>query len=298
VEWANGAARQVLALSFGPAGEAAPFPEALPTRILDQAQGGSRVEVSGRPFVATWWTTERGRRCVGMVPIPAAGAGVVPENLRTLAEIGRMTATFAHELRNPLASLAGALDLLDGDLHRDERREVATLARNRLQEMRRLLDDTLRLSRPLRGVPEPLDPRAIVETAAAEARLDPKFRGIAVRTEVPGFPVRALGHEQALQQALANLLLNAAEAQEGRGTILVRLVVEGSWIVMRVQDEGPGIPAARREEVFGPFRTTKTGGTGLGLAYVRQVAEAAGGRALIEASDRGACVRVDLPRAL
>ena len=118
-----------------------------------------------------------------------------------------------------------------------------------------------------------------------------------MREELGDELVSAFGHEQPLRQAVTNLLVNAAQAQDGDVRITVRLATEGTWAVLRVEDDGPGIPADKREKVFEAFWTTKTAGTGLGLSFVRRVAEASGGRVSVEDVRTGACLRLDLPLA-
>jgi two-component system sensor histidine kinase TctE len=163
--------------------------------------------------------------------------------------------------------------------------------------MKTLLDDTLCLVRPFREPPAPLDVAAVVHAAVVGMRTDPSFRRVTMREELGEGPVTALGHEQPLRQAVTNLLVNAAQAQDGDARITVRLATEGTWAVVRVEDDGPGIPADKREKVFEAFRTTKVAGTGLGLSFVRRVAEASGGRVRVEDVAKGACVRLDLPLA-
>jgi signal transduction histidine kinase len=109
--------------------------------------------------------------------------------------------------------------------------------------------------------------------------------------------VTALGWPEPLRHALVNLFLNAAQASEGTGRVEVRVSDEGGRVAIRVLDDGPGIPAESREKVFAPFWTTKPSGTGLGLAYVRRVAETSGGSVEFENVPRGASVRLELPRA-
>jgi len=264
---------------------------------FERPAGRRRVEHLGRPWLAIWWTDSERRRALGLIELPVALHEDPQGNLRALAGLGRLSATLAHEIRNPLAALAGALDLLESDADPAERPEVISLARQRLNQMKTLLDDTLRLARPFKRPPAPLDPAAVVRSAVDGVRTDALFRGIDLRVDVGAESVTAVGHEEALRQAITNLLLNAAQAQEGKGSIRVRMTEEDGWVVIRVIDAGPGIAAEHREKVFEPFWTTKASGTGLGLSYVRRAAEASGGRVLVEDAAGGACVRIDLPRA-
>jgi len=219
--------------------------------------------------------------------------------LRGVAELGRVTSTFAHEIRNPLASLASAVDLLAKDLVPAERADVARMARSRLSQMKSLLDDTLRLARPLRGPPTVFDPIPALASAVDIARSDPRFQGVEVRFDPAGDPLEVRSYEEPLRQAVLNLLVNAVEAQGSSGTIEVSLAREDAGrIAVRVRDGGPGIPQDLRAKVFDPFWTTKAAGTGLGLAFVRRLAEGSGGAVDVEdVPPPGACLRILLPRA-
>lgn len=292
VQWANASA--------GPAGadlEALVGDRAaeLRRRLAERAAGRMRVDGPSGPRGAVWWTEPSGRRVVGVLSGPGDDAEAAAGNLRTLAELGRTLSVLAHELRNPIASLAGALDVLGAGPTPEDQAEVVALAKARLLGMRALLDDVLRYARPLRGDPVIVDAAAVVESAVTAVRADPRFQRCRFEFAPPADPVAARAHEEPLRQALVNLLVNGAEAQGGGGRVVATLGVEGAWAVLRVADDGPGVAVEPRARLFEPFWTTKSTGTGLGLAHVRRVAEAAGGRATVEPSPRGACFRLDLP---
>ncbi len=233
--------------------------------------------------------------------VPVDAAREPPEDvsaMRGLAELGRVTSTFAHEIRNPLASLASAVELLAKDLVPAERDDVVRMARARLSQMKLLLDDTLRLARPFRGPPAVVDPVPALASAVEIARSDPRFAGVDVRLEVSGDAPDVRTYEEPLRQAALNLLVNAIESQGARGAIRVLVADEADGLAIRVRDEGPGIPAALRAKVFDAFWTTKAAGTGLGLAFVRRLAEGSGGSVVVEDTPPpGCCVRILLPRA-
>jgi signal transduction histidine kinase len=265
--------------------------------VLHEREGARRVEGLDRPRVAIWWTGPAGERVLGLIERPPAEGGLAERRENPLEEMGRMAATMAHEIRNPLASVAGALELLEEEDDPIERKDIAQMARKRLLQMRALLDDTLRLSRPIDKEPEAVDANAAIESAVSLLRANPKASAVEIAVVLDEGQVDVRSHAEPLRQALANLLLNAAEAQAWAGRIEVSLRREGERAVIRVRDEGPGIPPERHEDVFRPFYTTKSGGTGLGLAYVRGVADAAGGSIALEDAERGACFRLTLPLA-
>ncbi len=257
-----------------------------PRRARERSAEGRRPR---GPRSAVWWTGALGQRVVGLLAGPGDEADIAAGNLRTLAELGRTLSVLAHELRNPIASLAGALDMLAASDSPEDQAEVIHLARGRLLGMRALLDDVLRYARPFRGEPTIVDVVAVVESAEAAVRADPRYLRCRFEHEVGADVLHVRAHEEPLRQALVNLLINAAEAMAGQGRVQTDVVAEGAWAVLRVRDEGPGIAAEHHERVFEPFWTTKLTGTGLGLAHVRRVAEAA---AVVRASSPNRAGRV------
>jgi signal transduction histidine kinase len=299
VLWANAAARTRHSLNDATLSEALSQPPLadLAHTVFERATGTRGVEFAGHAMLAVWWTDTRRSRVLGLFEHPSGRRASLGGAEQALAEIGRVASTLAHEIRNPLSSLVGALDLLESESDPVVRAEVVDLARQRLTQMRILLDDTLRLARPFKEAATSIQPDLVIRSALSGVLTDALFREIDLRLESGGEPISALGHEEPLRQAVTNLLLNAAEAQDGHGSIKVRLTKEAGCAVIRVIDDGPGVPPDKRERVFDPFWTTKTTGTGLGLSYVRRVAEASGGRAFVEECNRGACFRLDLPLA-
>ncbi len=265
--------------------------------VLEASDGLLPGQHLGGSRIATWWTDDRGLRVLTLLGAPHSTEGRADRHLRTLADVGRMAATLAHEIRNPVASLAGALDLLADESDPSEREEIIKLARGRLNQMRILLDDTLRLARPIEGPTEPIDVHDLIQSALHELRMDAQFEDMEIDFPAPEAPIIVGAHPEPLRQAMINLVLNAAQAQEGRGRIQILLEPLARHVIIRVADEGPGIPAEARQRVFSPFYTTRSEGTGLGLAFVRRVVDAAGGDLAVENVKRGACIRLELPLA-
>lgn len=214
-----------------------------------------------------------------------------------LADLGRVAAGLAHELRNPLASMAGSVELLRGQatIGGDERRLLDIVLReaSRLDE---LVTEFLRFARPPPLRPGAVDLASLLDDALRVFAHDPAAAGLALTRELAAAPA-ACDSDQ-IRQVVWNLLRNAAQALgSGRGgRIAVACGGEdgGAWFA--VEDDGPGIPAAERERIFLPFHTTKERGTGLGLAVVQRIVDAHGGRVEVRsAPGQGARFTVHLP---
>lgn len=216
---------------------------------------------------------------------------------RHLSDLGQVSAGAAHEFRNAAAAIDGFADLA----LRSPQRAVEHLKaiRREAQEMSRVTSDFLLFARPEGFSPEPVDLAAVADAAAAET--EAAFPEVAVR-RLGSFPT-VLGSEVLLRRALVNLLRNGVEAtadERRREPEAIRL--EGSRgdgeIFLAVGDRGKGVDAARREEIFLPFYSTKPRGSGFGLAIVARIAELHGGT--VEVGPReggGALFTLRLPEA-
>jgi len=209
----------------------------------------------------------------------------------------RLVRVLGHELNNslaPICSIAGSLEEImkrearAADWEDDLRRGLRVIA-ERSDALSGFMRDYARLTRLPKPQLRSLDLEALVRGAAAvETRL-------AVQIE-PGPPVRVNADRDQLQQMLINIIRNAVDASlEAGGKVRVRWARNGNWVNLFVQDEGPGI--ANPANLFVPFFTTKPGGSGIGLALSRQIAEAHGGSVSLEnrAGTKGCEARICLP---
>jgi signal transduction histidine kinase len=214
------------------------------------------------------------------------------ERMRSWVSMARRV---AHELKNPLTPMRLAVHTLQrdpADAARDEALEVIAAEADRLDEMARGFAQFGRLPE---GPPSEIDLPEMLDYLL-RTHLPP---GVERRLEVPADLPNILGHHDALSRAFSNLLLNAADAVDpGSGTVIaeVRLHPDPQTVEVRILDDGPGIATEHLERIWEPDFSTKTRGTGLGLALVRQTAQAHGGSA--DARNRpegGAEFRVVLP---
>jgi signal transduction histidine kinase len=197
-----------------------------------------------------------------------------------LAAIGKMAAHVTHEVRNPLSSIALNLELLEEEVGSTDP-EVKNLLRAIGQEVQRLSglsDQYLSMARRKPPEQEECDLGALVRSAVEFMRKDVERHGVELSAVIPAqLPWVSLDQGQ-VRQVLFNLVRNAREAMPGGGRVLIAVSQRGDCLVVKVADNGPGIPAEREAQLFDPFYTTKDHGTGLGLAVSRQILAAHGGK--------------------
>lgn len=214
------------------------------------------------------------------------------------ATAGLLASSVAHDINNALGIITGNL----GSLRRieglapDDRQAVIDIeeAAGRLGNLVQRLRDAG--GRPGRSQARDLDLAAVVTEVVGLTRLHRRVRHCRVRVEADK-PVGVRADPGLFEPVLLNLVLNAADATNGRGTIEVRVRAEGESALLEVHDDGPGIPEDFRARVFEPFHTTKAEGSGLGLFSVKSMIEAAGGTVDVDNSPLGGvCLRVALSR--
>lgn len=213
-----------------------------------------------------------------------------------LATVGEMAAGVAHELRNPLAGIDLALANLRQELDQSDAGERIDLIRAELKRLGGLLNDLLDQARLTPEATRPVAVAGAVGEVLALARYQiPEQIGFAI--DIPTDLVCQLP-EARLRQAVLNLILNAAQAMPGAGSISVRVRRTERGLELVVEDDGPGFPEAMLREGVQPFRTGRQSGSGLGLATVRRLALDLDGRLVLEnLPERGARVTLLLPCA-
>jgi signal transduction histidine kinase len=248
---------------------------------------------------------------LGLMRSLAPPAGLVLENAlllrrhaerERLAALGKLSAVIIHEIKNPL----GIIRVSSGTLKKrfeppDSGHELASFIEEEVVRMNDTVTQFLTFARPSQPVVEAFDLAQLVRQTASVARADLEQATIALELqgeeEVP-----ALGDVDQLRRVVLNLLVNAKQALAGqddrRISLSCRRVTSaaGAHAELVVANNGPGIPAADRAEIFEPFYTTRPGGTGLGLAIARQLLREQGGRIRIQDREGGGVAfRVTLP---
>ena len=227
------------------------------------------------------------------------------ERLRDrLAALGEMAAAIAHEVKNPLAGI----EVMAGVLRRKlgaQPEAQATLSEiiNECKAANAIVVEVLEFVRPVRLEVERVAVDAVLREAVALASSTTPPGATTVTVDVPDGLPEIPGDAHQLRQLFMNLINNAFEALNGRGSVSVRARFdeaddegEPAHVVIEVQDDGPGMSADQAERVFSPFFTTKPQGTGIGLAVVRKVVDAHDGNIrLTTPLEGGTCFRISLP---
>ncbi|HOI10391.1 MAG TPA: ATP-binding protein [Myxococcota bacterium] len=214
-----------------------------------------------------------------------------------------MASVVAHEVRNPLNSIALNVDLLREMLEgpgRDPARalDVLRAVQGEVDRLAEITEEYLRFGRMPKGVMAACDLGRVLRETRDFMEGEFAAAGIAVRTELPDVPLRVRTDEGQFRQALINILRNAVEAMPDGGTLTLRAAEQDDRVVVAVADTGVGIPDAFKARLFEPFATTKPRGTGLGLAFVQQVVQESGGDVSIDsAPGRGTTISMVLRRA-
>lgn len=210
-----------------------------------------------------------------------------------LASVGRLAAGIAHEIGNPLSAISGLVELVEeGDLEPDEQREFLGRVRKETERINRIIRDLLDFARAepaTMDTDETADLAEVVEDAVRLVGPQKDLRQVTIERRFEEGCPRARGSAARLAQVVLNLLLNAADAIDGEGTIVLEVAEEDDVVRLSVQDTGPGIPPEIRGHLFEPFVTTKpTGqGTGLGLAVCHTLIEQMGGTLRVESPPEG-----------
>jgi signal transduction histidine kinase len=217
-----------------------------------------------------------------------------------LAALGELSASIAHEVRNPLGVIFNSLTTLRRMLAgKQDAAALLDIVGEEADRLNRMVGDLLDYSRPLQPTMQPVALAPLIEEAVASAHKGGAGDGVLVRVHVAPAVETVPADARLLRQALLNLVTNAFQAMPKGGELTV-LATEVSdnrapFACIAVRDTGSGIPPEEHERVFQPFYTTKATGTGLGLAVVRRIAEGHGGRVRLAEVRTGAEFQLLLP---
>jgi signal transduction histidine kinase len=191
-----------------------------------------------------------------------------------LSAISRLTGGVAHEIKNPLNAMALHLEVLKNKLQQDgaQHSEIEVIGRE-ISRLDRVVKTFLDFTRPVDPAMRTLNLSEIVRQVASLVQPEADRRGIQVSVEVSDPHIAIQGDEDLLKQAILNVVNNGIEAMERDGRLLIRLERAGDEAMLSIADSGPGIPPEVRDKIFNLYFTTKSGGSGIGLAMTFRVVQ-------------------------
>jgi signal transduction histidine kinase len=281
------------------------FKIAYPLRREDKVEGILAVDAASASL------TSDARSIIGLladqVAIAIEDSRLLEENLRLerelaererLAALGRMAATVAHEIKNPLSAIKSIAQVMreDESLRNEYERDLGLIV-GETDRLSQSVTQLLSFARKESPAAQPLSVDELLRSVVDLFRANAREQGIVLDCHVKIEAELAGKSVSALRDALSNLLLNALQATPHGGKVELIAASVDSELLISVQDSGSGVPADLRERIWEPFFTTRQRGTGLGLAIVRKRVQEVGGSASLDVSrnGRGALFQLRLP---
>jgi signal transduction histidine kinase len=214
-----------------------------------------------------------------------------------MAAAGRLTASIAHEVNNPLQSVQNCLHLAGReDVSPEKRSEYFDLARTEMDRLMKTMQRMLDYYRPGSNKMEKVDVLELLEHVISLTSQQLSQREIEIETDFSEKLASIYAVNSQIQQIFFNLILNSFDVMPGGGVLYVRAQNVERGVELQFEDSGPGIPEDLRNNIFEPFYSTKDGGTGLGLTVSYNIITAHGGTLdLVKGKGSGACFRLFLP---
>jgi signal transduction histidine kinase len=215
-----------------------------------------------------------------------------------LSSLGELSAGIAHEIKNPLASIRGSLEIVAAEFPASHpKHEFVEIMEKELDQLNRIVTEFLDFARAPRPVRAPCDVREVIGSLKVLCSKEAARHSVELAVEAPEIlPELSLDASQ-VQQALLNVVLNGIQAMPRGGRLAVALTPWNGGLRIEIRDQGPGIPLEQRPRIFDPFFTTKARGTGLGLPIARKLIRAQGGDILLreDYDGPGAAFVIELP---
>lgn len=214
-----------------------------------------------------------------------------------LAEIGQLAAGVAHEIRNPLGGIRGAIEVLrENRIERDSQLPIMDEILQRVDRLNASVKDLLEYAKPMSPNFAVVSVNDLLDSALATLQHDARLHGIQVKKEhLP--PVSLRTDAALLERVFINIILNAAQAMKTHGTLRVTLNADDRHVIVVFSDTGPGIDPGVVEKIFDPFFTTRSEGSGLGLALCKKYVEILNGSIEVQTQPgAGSTFTVSLPQ--
>ncbi len=207
-----------------------------------------------------------------------------------LSMLGHVSASLAHEIKNPLASIKGAAEILADEVPKDHpKHEFIDIMRSEISRLNHSVEDVLKYCRGQQsqntGSQESVEKIARRVVALLDTGLQEKSIEVSIQSDFNDRPF--LTNEAAMIQVMMNIIINAVDAVSKNGKILIELIAQRNGNLIKISDNGPGIDETLSKKVFHSFVTFKEDGTGLGLSISKKIVESLGGKIHIERSSLG-----------
>ena len=204
-----------------------------------------------------------------------------------LAAVGALASGIAHEIRNPLASISGSIQMLQGFLPHisDDQKKLMSISMKEIDRLNDLISEFLEYVRPEKPPTEPVDIVQVLREVTEMVRFNKTFRNDVVTAVDFKSTGMIAGHFDKLKQAFLNIVINAYQAmekQEETPRLFIRTFNRDGNLVVSIKDNGPGMEEKTLKRLFEPFHTTKAKGTGLGLAVTHKIFESHGAKVFVE----------------
>lgn len=206
-----------------------------------------------------------------------------------LAEVGKFSMMIAHEFKNPLGIIKSALDILKTELNIPRENVPLVYAEGEIDRLNTLIESFLMFSRPAKPSFSRGDLNRLLEQVVMGFEIQHNDTALTLNCRIPETSFDAEVDFDLLSRCIGNIIKNACEANKEKGVVSIDVEENPDKWQVRVTDQGEGINEADRQKVFEPFFTTRTTGTGLGLAFADQVIKAHGGSITIERPIHGGC---------
>ncbi len=217
---------------------------------------------------------------------------------KALAEVGLFSFTVAHEVKNPLGIIKGALDILKKpEVDLETKATMMSYMEDEILRLNRLVQDFLDFSRPQKPNFQDIDLNSMVESIIERSKLEWEKQGIFLHWigAQPECIIKA--DADLLSQAILNVIRNACQACRDKGEVKITATDKKNTCILKISDTGKGMSAEVKAKAFEPFFTTKVNGTGLGLAFVDRVMRVHGGRvSILDNECGGTILKLELPR--
>jgi two-component system sensor histidine kinase AtoS len=208
--------------------------------------------------------------------------------------LGRLAASVAHEIRNPLVAIRSLVEIIGEEVQGDLKEHV-TVILGEVHRLNRVVVELLSMVKPEQAQMQIKELKDIINELIVLVRHEAARNGISIKTELPDFPCELRADPEKLKQAFLNIILNAIQAVGNGGTIEIKIHKNENKIILDFINDGPEIEESVMAHIFEPFYTTKGNGTGLGLAITKKIVQLHNGKIEVQSNEQSTVFTFLLP---